>query len=139
MSLRIESVIVSVLGRIARVVSQLKRRNRNLADELDRASSSILLNTSEGAYSFKGNQRARYHCALGSAAETRSCLLLAGAQHGVVVDPLVHDQLGRACGEGRRGGGWPVQPPRGTSPAPELRTLLVGRQPGLARRSIHAA
>ena len=93
MSLRIESVIVSALARIAPVISQLKRRNRNLADQLDRASSSILLNTSEGAYSLKGNQRARYHSALGSAAETRSCLQLAGAQHGVLIDPQLHDQL----------------------------------------------
>ena len=93
MSLRIESVIVSVLARIAPIVIQLKRRNRNLADQLDRASSSILLNTAEGAYSHKGNQRARYHTALGSAAETRACLQLATVQHRVAIDPLLHDQI----------------------------------------------
>jgi len=56
MSLHIGSVIVRALGRIAPIVVLLKRRNRNLADQLDRASSSILLNTSEGAYSQKGHQ-----------------------------------------------------------------------------------
>lgn len=93
MSLRIESVIVRALTRIAPVVSQLKLRNRNLADQLDRASSSILLNTSEGAYSQKGHQKARYFNALGSAGETRSCLYLAQAQHGVALDVGLHDDL----------------------------------------------
>lgn len=93
MSLRIESVIVSVLARIAPVVTQLKARNRNLADQLDRASSSILLNTSEGAYSQKGHQKARYFNALGSAGETRSCLHLAHAQHGIAADAVLQDQL----------------------------------------------
>ena len=93
MSLRIESVILAALAQIGPIITQLKQRNRNLADQLDRASSNILLNTSEGAYSLKGNQRARYHSAMGSAAETRTCLQLAGAQHGVAVDPLLHDRL----------------------------------------------
>ena len=93
MSLKIESVIVSVLSRIAPVVAQLKARNRNLADQLDRASSSILLNTSEGAYSQKGHQKARYFNALGSAGETRSCHHLAQAQHGIAADVVLADQL----------------------------------------------
>ena len=93
MSLRIESVIVRALSRIAPVVTQLKTRNRNLADQLDRASSSILLNTSEGAYSQKGHQKARYFNALGSASETRACLHLAHAQHGVALDDVLHDDL----------------------------------------------
>jgi four helix bundle protein len=94
MSLRIESVIVSVLTRVAPVVAHLKARNRSLADQLDRASASILLNTSEGAYSQKGHQKARYFSAMGSASETRSCLQLARAQHGIAADEAVHDELG---------------------------------------------
>ena len=93
MSLRIESVIIRLLGRIAPIVAQLKKRNRNLADQLDRASCSILLNTSEGAYSQKGHQKARYFSALGSASETRSCLHLAVAQHGAVIDTVLSDDL----------------------------------------------
>ena len=93
MSLRIESVIVRLLSRIAPLVTQLKKRNRNLADQLDRASSSILLNTSEGAYSQKGHQKARYFTALGSAGETRSCLHLAHAHHGIAFEEALHDEL----------------------------------------------
>jgi len=93
MSLHIESVIVRALGRIAPIVVLLKRRNRNLADQLDRASSSILLNTSEGAYSQKGHQKARYFSALGSASETRAYLKLANITHGVVIDASLHDEL----------------------------------------------
>ena len=93
MSLHIESVIVRALGRIAPIVGLLKRRNRNLADQLDRASSSILLNTSEGAYSQKGHKKARYFSALGSASETRACLKIANITHGVAIDAVLHDEL----------------------------------------------
>ena len=74
MSLHIESVIVRALSRIAPLIAQLEKRNRNLADQLDRASSSVLLNTSEGAYSQKANRTARYFNALGSARETEGVL-----------------------------------------------------------------
>ena len=93
MSLRIESVIVRALARIAPIVVVLKKRNRNLADQLDRASCSILLNTAEGAYSQKGHQKARYFTAPGSASETRSCLRLAVVQHRVIIDPVLEDDL----------------------------------------------
>ena len=93
MSLRIESVIIHALSRMAPVIEQLKKRNRNLADQLDRASSSILLNTSEGAYSQKGLQKARYFNALGSAGETRSCLALAQVRYGTAFDAALRDEL----------------------------------------------
>jgi len=80
MSLRIEAVIVRALQKIAPVVVVLQRRNRNLADQLDRASASILLNTAEGAYSQKGNQKARYFSALGSASGRAALFLLAVAR-----------------------------------------------------------
>ena len=80
MSLRIELVIVRALQKIAPIVVVLKRRNRNLADQLDRASASILLSTAEGAYSQKGNQKARYFSALGSASGRAALFLLAVAR-----------------------------------------------------------
>ena len=93
MSLRIEAVIVRALQKIAPVVVVPQRRNRNLADQLDRASASILLNTAEGAYSQKGNQKARYFSALGSASETRSCLTLAQVTHGLNIEDALRDDL----------------------------------------------
>ena len=93
MSLHIESVIVRALSRIAPLIAQLEKRNRNLADQLDRASSSVLLNTSEGAYSQKANRTARYFNALGSAGETRSCLELAHLRYGLAFDAALRDDL----------------------------------------------
>ena len=46
--------------------------NANLADQLERAGTSIPLNVSEGAYSKGGNRRSRYHIAMGSAGEAKA-------------------------------------------------------------------
>ena len=52
------------------------------------------LNLHEGAYSHKGNERARFHSALGSAAEVRACLDVAEALGYVdQVNPALRDTI----------------------------------------------
>jgi four helix bundle protein len=60
-------------------VARLAGRSRSLADQLERAATSIALNLSEGNAVRDGNRKARFKNALGSAYETRSALKVAAA------------------------------------------------------------
>ena len=91
--LHIESVIHDFVSSLGPTITALERKNRQLADQLDRASSSVLLNTAEGRYSEKGNKSARYSTALGSAGESRACLQLARARYGIEVSAQLWNQL----------------------------------------------
>ena len=64
-----------------------------------RAASSVANNLSEGSYSLGGNVKARFHDALGSAAEVRACLDTAEAFGYVeAIDPMLRDKLDRVIG-----------------------------------------
>jgi len=63
--LHIESVIHDFVSSLGPTITALERHNRGLADQLDRASCSIVLNVAEGNYSQKANRPARYFNALG--------------------------------------------------------------------------
>ena len=91
--LHIESVIHEVVAGLGVTVTKLERHNRSLADQLDRASASVLLNVAEGNYSRKANRTARYSSALGSAGESRAVLQLAHARYGIEIDARLWDQL----------------------------------------------
>jgi four helix bundle protein len=68
-----------MLRELRPLIERIRSRDSNLADQLRRAATSIPLNLHEGAYSHGGNTRARFHTALGSAAEVRACLDVAEA------------------------------------------------------------
>lgn len=53
--------------------------DRDLADQIKRAASSVVLNLGEGQRSEKGNKRKHYAIAHGSASEVRAALLTAEA------------------------------------------------------------
>ena len=61
------------------VVAVIERRDGDLARQLKRAGSSVLLNLAEGSGSAGGVRLARYRTALGSARETLACLETAEA------------------------------------------------------------
>jgi four helix bundle protein len=79
MALRIYSVAIEMIRELRPLMERIRTRDSNLADQLRRAVTSIPLNLHEGAYSQGGNMRARFHTALGSAAEVRACLDVAEA------------------------------------------------------------
>jgi len=94
MALRIYAVAIEMVRGLRPLVEQIVRRDSNLADQLRRAAASVPLNLHEGAYSQGGNVRARFHNALGSAAEVRACLDVAEALGYVEqVDPMLRDTL----------------------------------------------
>ena len=92
--LRIYSVVLEVLVALRPVVEQIETRDADLGDQLRRALSSVMLNTSEGGGSQKRNARARYFNALGSMKESRACLDVAVAWAYISpVDPALADRM----------------------------------------------
>ena len=77
--LRIYSNMLEALRLMRGVVAAIERRDADLARQLKRAGSSVLLNLAEGSGSAGGVRMARYRTALGSARETLACLETAEA------------------------------------------------------------
>jgi four helix bundle protein len=77
--LRIYTTAIEVIERLRPVLAQIEAHDRDLARQLRRAASSVVLNISEGSGSRGGTRRERYHNALGSARETGACLDVAAA------------------------------------------------------------
>src|SRR5579862_8033556 len=92
-------VIVEVLQLLQPVVRGISKHDRDLARQLRRASTSILLNVGEGSGTRGGSRSERYRTALGSARETTACIDAAVAlgyvQH---VDAELLDKLDRVRG-----------------------------------------
>ena len=72
--LRIHDDVVQLQRDCAAAHRQILKHDADLARQLRRASTSVLLNLNEGSCSQGRNRRARYFNALGSANETRACL-----------------------------------------------------------------
>ena len=72
--LNIYSKAIGVLRVLRAVIAGIEAHDRDLARQLRRASTSVVLNISEGSGSRGGTRRERYSNALGSARETTACL-----------------------------------------------------------------
>ena len=77
--LQIHDVMLDAIATMRPVVRAIERCDRDLACQLRRAASSVVLNLAEGSGSAGGVRRQRYRTALGSARETWSCLRVAEA------------------------------------------------------------
>ena len=93
--LNIYHVVLGVLKQLQPALRRIELRDRDLARQLRRCSSSVALNLAEGIYSRGNNRAARYHSALGSARETLACLEVAVVCSYVQQDASLHDQLDR--------------------------------------------
>ena len=93
--LRIYDVVLDVLRRLKPVVAKIAEHDADLARQLRRAATSVLLNVAEGSGCRGGTKRQRYYDALGSARESAACLDAAGALGYCAVDAGVRDQLER--------------------------------------------
>jgi len=72
-------VSLDLIRSLREVVPFIKKFDKDLADQLQRAASSVSLNLGEGARSTAGNQRARYESAHGSANEVKAALQVAAS------------------------------------------------------------
>ena len=96
MALRIYDVAIELVRQLLPIIERIREKNPNMADQLERALTSVPLNLHEGAYSQGRNVRARFYNALGSAAEIRACLDVAEAMKYIEpLDPAVLDNLDR--------------------------------------------
>jgi len=96
--LRIYDIVLEVLKQLQPMLRRIELRDRDLARQLRRCSSSVALNLGEGMYSRGNNRSARYHNALGSARETLSCLDVAEVCSYVHRDAALREQLDRIVG-----------------------------------------
>jgi four helix bundle protein len=95
----IYDVIIEVLRLLRPVVRAIEKHDRDLARQLKRASTSVLLNTGEGSGTRGGSRMERYRTALGSARETTACIDASLALGYIErVDPELLDKLDRVRG-----------------------------------------
>ncbi|HEY3817105.1 MAG TPA: four helix bundle protein [Polyangiaceae bacterium] len=72
--LRIYETMLEVLRMLRPVIAQIEKHDRDLGNQLRRASSSVPLNIAEASGSAGGTRNVRYRTALGSAREVNACL-----------------------------------------------------------------
>lgn len=77
MAFQVEEYAFAVIALLNPLLARVRKRDKPLADQLSRASSSIALNIAEGNGSDPGNRRARFFTAAGSARETRAAVRVA--------------------------------------------------------------
>ncbi len=89
---------IELVRAIAPLVEQLRARSADLADQLERASSSIVLNVAEGSRRQGKDPRRFYSMASGSASEVRAVLDLAAAWGWAIEDRAARKLLDRELG-----------------------------------------
>jgi four helix bundle protein len=97
--LKIYDVMLEAVQMMRGTIEAIDRRDADLAQQIRRAASSVVLNVGEGSGSVGRMRTARYRTALGSARETRACLQVAEAfgYVGAMPDALVQ-RLDRVIG-----------------------------------------
>ena len=78
--LRIRKTALEIVRRLQPVIAQIKKRDRNLADQLDRSSTSVVLNMAEGDAARGAMRQHCYTIALREARESVAALDLAEAK-----------------------------------------------------------
>src|SRR5271166_6069339 len=89
--LRVYDDMLETVRAMRAVVAAIERSDSDLARQLRRAASSVVLNLAEGSGSFGRVRTVRYRTALGSARESFACLRTAEAfgYIGAIPGPLV--------------------------------------------------
>ena len=70
---------LELIGQLAAIAATLERRDRDLANQLRRAATSVALNVAEGRRREGKDRPYHFRVAAGSAEETRACLQVAAA------------------------------------------------------------
>jgi len=79
MAFIVYDLALQMLKRLKPLIDQVRRHDRPLADQMQRAGQSTYLNIAEGQSARGRNELARFQTALAECRETRAALKLAGA------------------------------------------------------------
>ena len=79
-------VSLKLIGQLRGLMPAIRRADRNLADQIGRAATSVALNLAEGRARTAGDQRRLYEIAHGSAAEVRTAIAV-GIAWGWIEEP----------------------------------------------------
>ena len=130
MVFQVEELSLQLIEALVPLMPRIAQRDKSLADQLRRASSSVGLNCAEAAFSDPGNRRARLFNAAGSAGETRHALRQAIAWRYITtrdadaaLSLVQHRDAGHVAG----------QEIRGALDAAEAATNRAGQRPGQGR------
>ncbi len=97
--LKIYDDMLEALRSMRGAIEAIDKRDADLARQLRRAASSVVLNVAEGSGSFGRMRTARYRTALGSARETLACLRVGEALGYVDTMPdALTDRIDRVIG-----------------------------------------
>ena len=77
MALQVAELSLELIEALRPLVPRIKAKDKSLADQIMRSSSSIALNVGEAGLSDAGNRRARFFNAAGSAGETYTAVRIA--------------------------------------------------------------
>jgi four helix bundle protein len=88
-------VALQVVQQLEPIVGRIKQHDRNLADQLRRAATSVVCNIAEGQRREGGNKQRAYEIASGEANEVLGCLDLAAAWGWPQDDQAARYKLGR--------------------------------------------
>ena len=77
MAMIVQQLALELIAELRPLIPSISRQDKNLANQLQRCATSVVLNIAEGEYSDPGTKRARFHSAAGSASETRAALQVA--------------------------------------------------------------
>ena len=88
-------VSVELIRELRPLVPIIEKHDRDLADQLRRAASSVTLNLGEGQRSYKGTKHKHYAIAHGRAGEVKAALLTAHAWGWIAHDCSALDILDR--------------------------------------------